>query len=103
MISVEEGGLCHAHGPYNQGMHCPKWPSCIHLTPNPFYVTAGNWFVNYPRILEEVKNEVIDAAEDFIFNDSVDRRRLTDALLKLTRIQAENEMFHELAGWDNNS
>ena len=101
MISVGEGGLCNAHGPYKKGMQCPEWPSCVHATPNPFYAAAGNWFVNYPCVLEEIKNEVVDAAEDFIFNVSRDRTRLTNALLKLTHVEAKNEMFRKLAGWDD--
>lgn len=29
MLQQLPGGLCFAHGPYEDGFSCPRWPKCV--------------------------------------------------------------------------
>ena len=102
MISVMPGGLCHAHGPFQDPlMNCPHWPTCAEIPSNPFFVEAGKWFQNYPNLLEKVRDKVIKEAYLFIERDCKHKEPLGDALEELTVIQTKNDEYQRLAGWTN--
>jgi len=101
MIQVMPGGLCHAHGPYEDSINCPEWPTCAEAKQVRFYVQAGKWFTTYEERLRTQKDKVVEATRDFLANGDKALRNLIWEVNELGKLEMMNEMYEKMAGWSH--